>query len=173
MVDAIAADRDHGTTDGHLIVVAQSLGGFVGPLVCARVRSDLLVMVAAMVPQPGESAGDWWTNTGFVSPEPFDEHEIFFHDVADDLAAESAHHVTEPASHLFEDPWPLERWPDVPTRFLLCRDDRFFPADFQRRVVRDRLGIDPDEMSGGHLPFLAQPDELVDWLERYRAGLGV
>ena len=72
---------------------------------------------------------------------------------------------SRPASHLFDDPWPLERWPDVPTRFLLCRDDRFFPADFQRRVVRDRLGIDPDEMSGGHLPFLAQPDELVDWLE--------
>ena len=61
----------------------------------------------------------------------------------------------------------------MPTRFLLCRDDRFFPADFQRRVVRDRLGIDPDEMSGGHLPFLAQPDELVDWLEKYRAELGV
>ncbi len=173
VVDAIAADRPHRATDGQKIVVAQSLGGFVGPLVCARVRSDLLVMVAAMVPRPGESAGEWWTNTSFVSPEPFDEHDTFFHDVADDLFAESAHHVTEPASHLFDDPWPLERWPDVPTRFLLCRDDRFFPADFQRRVVRDRLGIDPDEMSGGHLPFLAQPDELVDWLEKYRADVGV
>ena len=172
-VDAIAAGREHRSTDGKVIVVAQSLGGFVGPLVCARVRSDLLVMVAAMVPRPGESAGEWWTNTGFVSPEPFDEHDTFFHDVADDLFAESAHHVTEPASHLFDDPWPLERWPDVPTRFLLCRDDRFFPAEFQRRVVRDRLGIDPDEMSGGHLPFLAQPDELVDWLEKYRADVGV
>jgi pimeloyl-ACP methyl ester carboxylesterase len=173
VVDAIAADRPHRATDGQLIVVAQSLGGFVGPLVCARVRSDLLVMVAAMVPRPGESAGEWWTNTGFVSPEPFDEHDTFFHDVADVLFAESAHHVTEPASHLFDDPWPLERWPDVPTRFLLCRDDRFFPAEFQRRVVRDRLGIDPDEMSGGHLPFLAQPDELVAWLEKYRADVGV
>ena len=40
-----------------------------------------------------------------------------------------------------EQSWPLERWPDVPTRFLLCRDDRFFPAEFQRRVVPDRLGI--------------------------------
>ena len=30
--------------------------------------------------------------------------------------------------------------------FLLCRDDRFFPAEFQRRVVRERLGITPDEM---------------------------
>ena len=48
-------------------------------------------------------------------------------------------------------------WPDVPTRFLLCRDDRFFPADFQRRVVRERLGFEPDEMDGGHLPALGPP----------------
>ena len=54
------------------------------------------------------------------------------------------------------------------TRFLLCRDDRFFPADFQRRVVRERLGIVPDEMPGGHLPALGHPDELVARLEAYR-----
>jgi hypothetical protein len=57
----------------------------------------------------------------------------------------------------------------VPTRFLSCRDDRFFPAEFLRRVVKERLGCDPDEMGGGHLPpTLARPDELVEWLERYR-----
>ena len=67
--------------------------------------------------------------------------------------------------------WPLTAWPAVPTRFLLCRDDRFFPADFQRRVVRERLGIVPDEMAGGHLPALGHPDELVRRLETYRAEL--
>jgi pimeloyl-ACP methyl ester carboxylesterase len=170
VVDTIAAERDRAadTDGGELIVVAQSLGGFVGPLVCARVRADLLVMIAAMVPAPGESAGEWWANTGFVSPEPFDEQEVFLHDVPTELAEASANHVCAPADSLFVDPWPLDEWPDVPTRFLLCRDDRFFTADFQRRVVHDRLGITPDEMSGGHLPFLAHPDELVDWLERYR-----
>jgi pimeloyl-ACP methyl ester carboxylesterase len=61
----------------------------------------------------------------------------------------------------------LAAWPDVPTRFLLCREDRFFPAEFQRRVVQERLGFAPDEMSGGHLPALAHPDELVACLERY------
>lgn len=68
----------------------------------------------------------------------------------------------------FAAPWPLERWPDVPTRFLLCRDDRFFPAEFSRRVVAERLGITADEMDGGHLPALAHPDELVARLEAYR-----
>jgi pimeloyl-ACP methyl ester carboxylesterase len=173
VVEAIAADSvERGSIDdGQLIVVAQSLGGFVGPLVCARVPADLLVMVAAMVPAPGESAGEWWTNTGFVGPQPFDEQEVFLHDVPADLAAASVNHISEPADSLFADPWPLDEWPAVPTRFLLCRDDRFFTAEFQRRVVRERLGITPDEMSGGHLPFLAHPDELVDWLERYRTEL--
>ena len=57
----------------------------------------------------------------------------------------------------------------MPTRFLLCRDDRFFPADFQRRVVRERLGIVPDEMDGGHLPALPAPQELADRLLAYAA----
>jgi hypothetical protein len=34
--------------------------------------------------------------------------------------------------------------------------------------VRERLGITPDEMDGGHLPALARPTELVERLERYR-----
>jgi pimeloyl-ACP methyl ester carboxylesterase len=68
----------------------------------------------------------------------------------------------------FEDVWPLDRWPDVPTRFLLCRDDRFFPAPFLRRVVPERLGIVPDEMDGGHLVALSRPEELVERLEAYR-----
>src|SRR4030088_1339718 len=47
-----------------LIVVGQSLGGFTAPLVCERVPVDLLVLLNAMVPTPGESAGDWWGNPG-------------------------------------------------------------------------------------------------------------
>lgn len=72
----------------------------------------------------------------------------------------------------FEKPWSLDHWPEVPTRFLLCRHDRFFPAGFQRRVVAERLGIVPDEMDGGHLPAFSRPKELVSRLEAYRAELG-
>ena len=69
------------------------------------------------------------------------------------------------------EPWPLEAWPDVPTKVLLCRDDRMFPADFQRRVARERLGIEPDEMDGGHYIALSRPAELAKRLEAYRAEL--
>jgi pimeloyl-ACP methyl ester carboxylesterase len=155
-----------------VILVAQSLAGFTAPLVCNRLPVVLLVLVAAMVPRPGESAADWWANTGHEFPDPFDPQVVFAHDLAPELAAESLLHVRVQSGTPFEKPWPLDAWPDVPTRFLLCRDDRFFPAEFQRRVVRERLGMVPDEMGGGHLPALARPHELVRRLEAYRAELG-
>jgi pimeloyl-ACP methyl ester carboxylesterase len=153
------------------ILVAQSLGAFTAPLVCDRVPVSLMVLVAAMVPMPGESAGEWRANTGHVMPEPFDGAEVFTHDLPPDLAEESKRHVREQSGTPFGQPWPLSAWPDVPTRFLLCRDDRLFPAEFQRRVVHDRLGITPDEMDGGHLPALARPQELARRLESFREEL--
>jgi pimeloyl-ACP methyl ester carboxylesterase len=154
-----------------LVLVAQSLAGFVAPLVCVRVPVDVMVLVAAMVPSPGETGAAWWTNTGHaVGPDASDDPVVtFLHDVPTDIAAESAMHVRAQSGTVFDLPWPLAAWPDVPTRFLLCRDDRFFPADFQRRVVRERLGIGPDEMDGGHLPALARPRELADRLLAYAA----
>ena len=170
-----------------LILVAQSLAGFTAPLVCERLPVDLLVMLAAMVPSPGESPGDWWQNTGYIaakraqdqrdtrSPDaPFDVMTTFFHDVPPDVVAEAFKRgEREQSGTPMKKPWPLRAWPDVPTRFLLCRDDRLFPAEFMRRVVKERLGITPDEMEGGHLPALAHPHELVARLEQYRLELGL
>ena len=164
-------------TGRDLIVVAHSMGGFTAPLLCDRVPVDLMVLVAAMVPAPGESGGEWWTNTGWAEARA-EEVEIwggeddpfvtFLHDLPPDLAAESGVHMLEQSGTPFEKPWPLVAWPDVPTRFLVCRDDRFFPASFMRRVVRERLGIVPDELGAGHLPMLSRPVELADYLERCR-----
>ena len=67
----------------------------------------------------------------------------------------------------FGDPWPLDRWPHVPTKVLHGTEDRFFPIEFQRRVTRDRLGLEVDEMPGGHLIALSQPAALADRLDTY------
>ena len=169
VVDAMGDRRD-------VILVAQSMAGFTAPLVADRVPVDLIVLLAAMVPAPGESGIEWWVNTGHGEAREAagwgdDPVELFLHDVPPDVLAESAAHIRDQSGTPFEKPWPLAAWPDVPTRFLLCRDDRFFPAEFQRRVVRERLGIVPDEMDGGHLPALAHPHELVERLEAYRREL--
>ena len=48
-----------------LVLVAQSFGAFTAPLVCARVPVELMVLVAGMVPLPGEKGEDWPANTGY------------------------------------------------------------------------------------------------------------
>lgn len=168
-----------------LIVVAQSLGGCTGPLVAARVPTRLLVLVNAMTPTPGEAPGDWWANTGHGAAiqdqrehswswADFDLHRVFLHDLPADLVAELLAREESPQSDgPFGAPWPLAALPDVPIRFLQGRDDRFFPVEFQRRVVRERLGLAIDEMPGGHLVALSRPDEVAARLESYRAGVGL
>ncbi|MBO3741869.1 alpha/beta fold hydrolase [Actinoplanes flavus] len=63
------------------------------------------------------------------------------------------------------EPSPLRAWPDVPTRVLLCRDDRLFPPAYLRRVCAERLGITPDEIDGGHTPALSRPARLAEFLD--------
>jgi pimeloyl-ACP methyl ester carboxylesterase len=48
----------------NIILVAQSLGGFTAAIVCQRVPVRRLVFINAMIPLQGETAGDWWQNTG-------------------------------------------------------------------------------------------------------------
>ena len=167
VVDAVGDRTD-------LIVVAQSFGGFTAPLVCARVPVELIVLIAGMVPLPGERPDDWPANTGFerVERDPAvdcsDEMGVFYHDVPPRIAAEAMSRARWPAEAPGREPWPLDAWPDIPTRYLLCRDDRFFPAEWIRGVVRQRLGIEADEIEGGHCPALSRPHELAERLEGYR-----
>jgi pimeloyl-ACP methyl ester carboxylesterase len=154
---------------GEVMVVAQSAGAFTAPLLCERLPVELLVLVAGLVPAPGEAAEDWWENTGYEpdAAADWDEAAIFYHDVPPELAAEALARSRTQSDTPSREPWPLEAWPDVPTRFVLCRDDRLLPAPFLRRVVRERLGIDPDELDAGHCVALSRPAELAELLAGY------
>lgn len=160
-----------------VVVVAHSLGGFTAPLVCERLggRARLLVLVAAMLPVPGHPAAGYWTAAGYDRSDPPsgdpEDPETFFHDVPPALVARAKEAERPQSDGPMGEPWPLAAWPPVPTRYLLCRDDRMFPAEVSRRIVRERLGIEPDEIDGGHLPFLSRPVELADRLDRYAADI--
>jgi pimeloyl-ACP methyl ester carboxylesterase len=58
----------------------------------------------------------------------------------------------------------------VPTHVVAGSADRFFPLEFQRSVVRERLGLDVDVLPGGHLMALSRPRELADYLLALRRG---
>ncbi|MFI1172589.1 alpha/beta fold hydrolase [Streptomyces melanogenes] len=165
---------------GELVVVAQSLGAFTAPLVCARLPVSLLVLVNGMIPRPGETPGEWWANTGQEvarrahdvregrDPDaPFDVATYFLHDLPQAEVDASGEHAEEESDAVFATPFTLDAWPKVPTRVVTARDDRLFPATFQRQVAQDRLGITPDEVPGGHLAALSHPKELADLLEAY------
>ena len=168
-----------GKPSAPVAVVAQSFGSFVGPLVADRLPTQVLVLVAGMVPALGEPPDSWWENTGYAdavlqqaavdggltgSEDPF---VSFFHDVPRPLAEEAIRRERHGSIAGLDAPWPMAAWPAVTTRFVLCSEDRFFPPAFSRRVVAERLGIVPDEIESGHCVALSRPAELAAMLDGY------
>ena len=167
---------------GDTVLVAQSLAGFTAPLVCARTPVRALVLVNAMIPKPGETAGQWWGATGAVKAREseavrggysteMDLPTYFLHDVPPDLLRSGPQPPREEAETVFSEPCQFERWPDIPIHVVAGKDDRFFPIDFQRRVARERLGKDIDDIPGGHLLALANPRGLTERLLAYERSL--
>lgn len=152
---------------GELIVVGQSWGASIAPIVADLATADRLVLVAPMIPRPGETNEEMWMATGWTFPSG--EADAFYHDVDPRIAAEAKSRERAQSESTGREPWPLAAWPDVPTHVIIGRDDRFFRAEWLRGVVRDRLGIEPDELDGGHTLALSHSRELVDLMESYRA----
>ncbi len=160
---------------GEVVLVAQSLGGFTAPLVCERVTVHGLVFVNAMIPVPGETAGDWGdavdssaarieaAHAGGYSLE-FDLDTYFLHDVPADAADLVRSHPGDESEAVFASVCEFRAWPSVPIRVLAGADDRLFPAPFQRRVARERLGVEADVLPGGHLVALSNPAGVADYL---------
>jgi pimeloyl-ACP methyl ester carboxylesterase len=163
-----------------LVIVGQSYGSFAATVAAGRLKARLLVLLAGMIPAPGESPAQWWENTGFAeavarqarldggktgNDDPF---ITYYNGVPRPLAEEALRRGGRGESTVVWDtPWPLDAWPDVPTRFILCDDDRFFPAPFMRRLARERLGIVADEVPGCHCVALGNPGELAGLLLSY------
>jgi pimeloyl-ACP methyl ester carboxylesterase len=169
----IAAARGH----DEVVLVGQSLGGFTVPMVAAQLVDEgrpprAIVLVNAMIPLPGETAGAWWDDVGQSDariaaaeaggwPVEFDLDSYFLHDVEPDVAATGERHQRPEADAVFASVCDIDAWPDVPTLVISAADDRFFPLAFQQRVARERLGVEPRVVPGGHLVALARPLELV------------
>jgi pimeloyl-ACP methyl ester carboxylesterase len=166
-----------------LVVVGQSFGGFTAPLVADRLEADALIFVAGMIPAPTETPDDWWVNTGYRAAVreqaardggltgSDDPYVCFYHDVPRALADEAmSKQRNHPSAAAMREPWPLEALPAVPTGFVLCTQDRFFPPDFMRRQVTARLRVTPDEIDASHCVALSQPQQLADILRRHARG---
>lgn len=159
-------------------LVAQSMGAFTVPLVLHRIPTSLLVFVNAMIPRPRETPGEWWDNvrseqariaaadrSGY-SPE-FDLRTYFMHDVPEDLAAEMRTRASSQLDERFDDECTFDAWPPIPIHVVAGREDRFFPLELQQRVARERLGVEPTVVPGGHLAALSYPAQLSSVIAGY------
>ena len=118
VVEAAAGESD-------LVVVAQSLGAFTALPACARLDVRHLFLLNAMIPAPGETAGEWWDNTGSGRravaaaraggyDEAFDVDTYFLHDVDPEILATGE--ARPEADAVFETPCDCTVWP--PTTVL-------------------------------------------------------
>jgi uncharacterized protein (TIGR03086 family) len=159
-----------------VVLVAQSMGGFTAPMLGKRAAVARIVLVNAMIPVPGETPGQWFEVTGADAARrarseaegwSLEFADVFLHDLDAEARAEMAGGGREPSSTPFGQPCTFDEWPDVPIHVLAGADDRMFPADFQARVARERLGREVDVLPGGHLNALSRPAELADRLVGY------
>jgi pimeloyl-ACP methyl ester carboxylesterase len=171
---AVAAEAIGAREDA--VVVAQSMAAFIALPPVRRI-----ILVAPMIPAPGETPGAWWENTGQPDAKrradlkagrdpdaPFDPVTTFLHDLPPDTLEEALQRgAPHQADKPFGDPWPLDAWPDVPTHVLAGRFDRLFPIAFMHRLALERLGLHAEVIDSGHLPALSRPDELANRLDHY------
>jgi pimeloyl-ACP methyl ester carboxylesterase len=151
-----------------LVVVAQSIGALAAPLLCERADVRLLILVAPMIGAPGETGAECWSKHEGASE--IDVKTTLLHDVPDDVIADLfARGEPRQSNTPFAETWPLDAWPDVPTRVLAGRNDRLFPFEATQRLARERIGVEADAIETGHTPAFAQPEELARRLEAYAA----
>lgn len=153
-----------------VVIVAASLGAFTAALVAQPLEAAAVVLVNPMIPRSGETPGAWWGNTGAVEarnihasrlgyPAEFDPQVYMLHDVPPQVLATTPA-KGEQSQRPFRDPCTFASWPEA-TTVIAGRDDRFFPVEFQQQLARERLGVEPVIVPGGHLVALSKPDELT------------
>ncbi|MET3962645.1 pimeloyl-ACP methyl ester carboxylesterase [Marmoricola sp. OAE513] len=160
-----------------VLVVAQSMGGFTAPMLAERLQAAGrtvvgIVLLNAMVPLPGETPGEWWDAVGSEQarveaaeaggyPTDFDLDAYFLHDLDEETTALLMEGGKDEVEAAFVSPCAIAAWPDVPTRVVAGGEDRFFPLALQQRVARERLGVEPTVVPGGHLCALSFPAEVA------------
>ena len=166
--------------DADVVVVSFSLGGHTAPLVAALRPVRELVYLAALLPEPGVSLGEQFRRGDrMLLPEYAagvdrpDEHgltrwvdfDVYYrttcHECSEPVARERFERSRAQSIRPYRTPCSLTARPEVPTRYILCRDDRLIDNSFWRPAARARLGTEPVELPGDHSPMASRPQELA------------
>lgn len=176
-----------GSAPDPVVVVGHSLGGLTAPLVAAARPARRIVFLAAFVPVPGRAFNEQYAEEEGMFPPGTPGTEPLFDasgtimtwpadrmipalmpDVEVKLAHQAATRMRPQALTPHRERCPLRSWPDVPSSYVLCREDTQVGAEWARRCAKKRLGTTAIELPGGHMPMLSQPARLAEVL----SGLG-
>lgn len=161
---------------GPVVVVGHSMAGLTIPLLPRTLDVERLVYLCALAPQPGVSFDDQNADagTGFVPSEtPYENPDgsaswpargavdLFYHDCPPALAAWAARSLRPQHWTITREVTPLRAFHDLPVTYIVAGEDRVLAPDWCRRLARERLGVEPIEIDGGHSPFLSRPAELA------------
>ncbi len=171
--EVIAASIPEG---GEPIVVAHSAAGWFLPLVASRRRVRRMVFLAASVPRIGSSflerlqAEPEMINPAWLGKDAQIESvadEFLLHDCPPDrlLWAHATIRVINARQAIVER-YPLEQWPDAPSSYIVCTEDRTICPAWSRRIAKSQLGVDALELPGGHCPYISRPTGLAEMLLR-------
>jgi pimeloyl-ACP methyl ester carboxylesterase len=158
------------------ILVGHSLAGLTLPVVAARMPTQLMVFLCALLPVPGLSFDQQGAqmDSGFRASQPpianadgstsWPEEgaiETYYHDCEAGLARQAARRLRRQQWRVTQEPTPLTAWPDVAAKYIVASHDRAIAPDYCRQIARDRWHVDPIEIDSGHSPFLSGPVELA------------
>ncbi len=157
------------------IVVAHSVSGLFLPLVAAQWSVSRLVFLAALIPQIGKSflaqvqaAPDMFCSE-WIGKDPTKDAALAIDFLFHDCAPEVAQWALSTRSLMYArqasvEVCPTAHWPDVPSSYILCQQDRTLRPEWWRHAVPERLGVAAIEIPGGHCPHVSRPGELADVL---------
>lgn len=168
-VIATSVPRDHES-----VVVAHSAAGWFLPLVAARCKLARMVFLAATVPRIGMSfmellqAEPEMLNPAWIGKDPRNvavADEFLLHDCPPELR-NWAHNTIRIMSmgSIMSERYPLDQWPQMPASYIVCSQDRTIQPAWSRRIARERLCVEPFELSAGHCPYISMPKELAELL---------
>jgi pimeloyl-ACP methyl ester carboxylesterase len=157
-----------------IVVVAHSIAGLCAPVIASLHPVDQMVFVGGLLPVPGQSfVAHLAVNPDAISfPEPKERgagpfgltwesvREGFYHDCPESVARRAFDELRHQSFTVFTERCPIDRWPDIPSTYVLMRDDRAVGESWARRNAGGRIGARIVELDGGHSPFFARPEEL-------------
>lgn len=178
-------DDPHATFDDHAAIVAEAVegrenvvlvghsrGGNIIPRVAGLIAVEQLVFLCGALhatltekqvennkgepsdAMPEFSAGIIPVGNNLATYDTAKAREIFYQDCSEEKAAWA---ISQLRLQRRADERRLAEWPDTPSEYILCQDDRVINVEWSRYAARQWLNTEAIELPGGHSPFLSRP----------------